>query len=459
MIGALLPFSAGIECLNCHLWRILPFMVKVSAEALALLEGFADPAILVSPDYRVLAANQRYRQRYGDLVSSTAQRCHRLSHERDLPCDQAGEPCPLAEAMRSREPVRALHIHHTAHGDEHVDVETRPVLDANGEVCYCLEILRAGQVVSMGAHASALVGRAPGFNRMLEMVHRVAPSDAAVLLLGETGTGKELVARAIHAQSGYSDGAFVPLECSGLTEALFESELFGHEKGAFTGAHNRKAGLIEYARGGTLFLDEVGDIPLHLQVKLLRLLETRSFRRVGGTDPIAAEFRLICATHRDLKTLVASGAFREDLFYRISSFPILLPPLRERREDLPLLVDALLRRIPSAQNMRLDARAMQCLRGYHFPGNIRELRNILERGSLLADGEWIRARHLADLCRDDLPREPPSLCAGDQIVPLADVERIYLRQVVTRHPGDRASLAAQLGISERTLFRKLREIA
>jgi DNA-binding NtrC family response regulator len=286
-------------------------------------------------------------------------------------------------------------------------------------------------------------------------MHRVAPSEASVLLLGESGTGKELVAQAIHESSEHAGGPFVPVECAGLTDTLFETELFGHEKGAFTGAIGRKVGLIESARGGTLFLDEVGDIPLGIQVKLLRLLETGTYRRVGGTEPLEADFRLICATHRDLPAMVANETFRGDLYFRISVFPILLPALRERLEDLPLLVDALLRRIPSAVGKRLSPEALHCMEHYAFPGNIRELRNFLERASLLADDENILAQHLPQVCHESRCRRAPGLFLGNEILPLDELERRYLQGVVARYEGDRKELAALLGVSERTLYRKL----
>jgi transcriptional regulator with PAS, ATPase and Fis domain len=271
-------------------------------------------------------------------------------------------------------------------------------------------------------------------------------------LLGESGTGKELVAQAIHQQSGREHGPFVVVECSGLTETLFESELFGYEKGAFTGASQRKIGLVESASGGTLFLDEVGDIPLSLQVKLLRLLETGTFRRVGGVETLRADFRLIAATHRDLKVMVERGSFRRDLYYRLSVFPIHLPALRERREDIALLAETLLTRLAPGRAYTLSAAARARLQAYDYPGNIRELRNILERAMLMADGDTLQPEHL-----------PPELAGEAQvgmpdeeaIVPLETAELRYLQWALARHGSDRKSLAEQLGISERTLYRKL----
>ena len=283
---------------------------------------------------------------------------------------------------------------------------------------------------------------------MMELVSRVSSTDTTVLLLGETGTGKEMVARAIHEASPRAGSAFVPVDCSGLAETLVESELFGHEKGAFTGALVRKTGLVEVAAGGTLFLDEVGDIPLGLQVKLLRLLETGTFRRVGGVEPQHATFRLIAATHRDLARRVQDDQFRADLYYRLAAFPIRLPPLRERREDIPALADSLLARFPRAR--RLSDEVKQRLMRYDYPGNVRELRNVLERASLLADADTIELAHLpAELNgAAERPRQD-----NDRLL---DAERQALAASLATHQGTRKELAQSLGISERSLYRKLR---
>jgi len=244
----------------------------------------------------------------------------------------------------------------------------------------------------------------------------------------------------------------VVVECSGLTETLFESELFGYEKGAFTGASQRKIGLVESASGGTLFLDEVGDIPLALQVKLLRLLETGTFRRVGGVETLRADFRLIAATHRDLMVMVERGSFRRDLYYRLSVFPIHLPALRERREDIVLLADTLLTRLAPGRAYTLSAAARARLQAYDYPGNIRELRNILERAMLMADGDTLLPEHLPPELAGEAAAAMPD---EEAIVPLETAELRYLQWALARHGGDRKSLAAQLGISERTLYRKL----
>jgi DNA-binding NtrC family response regulator len=429
----------------------------------AVLDGLDGPAIALDTDYRILAANHAYRSVFGHGADVVGHTCFSVSHGATVPCDQAGEACPMRLAEAAGTAQRVLHIHHTPRGDVHVSVETRPVYRPDGALWFYVEFLHehpSGTAAASAEHG--LVGRSPAFMRVLDLVHRVAPSMTTALLLGESGTGKELVARAIHDASDRRDRPFVPVECSGLTESLFESELFGHERGAFTGAHAAKPGLVEAAKGGSLFLDEVGDIPPLLQVKLLRLLETRTFRRVGSVEPQEANFRLICATHRDLGQLVAAGEFRQDLYYRICAFPIPLPPLRERREDIPLLVETLLRRIPGAQHLRLAEEAMGCLREYRFPGNIRELRNVLERAAVLVDGPVIRPEHLPDACRDAAAAAVASVAqpdsgetVGGAIQTLEEAERAYLRRVVAAFRGDRRSLARALGVSERTLFRKL----
>lgn len=422
-------------------------------ELISYLENSPDPQIIIDREYRILAANAAYRRVYGggedDVVG---QLCYAVSHGYFRPCDECGETCPLAVSRVSGEPHRVLHLHHTPRGDEHVDVELTPVAGASGRIEYFVERMTTVREASSFPAENGLVGKSPGFNRMLELVRRVAPSTTPALLLGESGTGKELVAQAIHQQSGREHGPFVVVECSGLTESLFESELFGYEKGAFTGASQRKIGLVESASGGTLFLDEVGDIPLNLQVKLLRLLETGTFRRVGGVETLRADFRLIAATHRDLTTMVEHGSFRRDLYYRLSAFPIPLPALRERRGDIVLLAETLLTRLAPERAFTLSDAILTRLQAHDFPGNIRELRNLIERAILMADGDTLLPEHLPPQLAGATATAMPGV---DAIVPLETAELRYLHWALARHDGDRRSLARQLGISERTLYRKL----
>ena len=427
-------------------------------ELISFLDTLSEPRIVLDRSYTILGANRAYLEHYhaGDLPV-VGRHCHEVSHRFPRPCDEEGESCPLRSSLHSGQPHRVLHIHHTPRGEEHVDVELAPIFNADGEIEYFVEMIHTVRSASATAEGE-LVGRSPSFKRMLQQVTRVAPSEADVLLLGESGTGKELVAQAVHSASPRAKGPFVAVDCSSLPENLFESELFGYEKGAFSGASQRKQGLVEAANGGTLFLDEVGDIPLGLQVKLLRLLETSTYRRVGSVEPLRADFRLVAATHRGLKKMVSENSFRRDLYYRISTFPITLPPLRERMEDLPLLMEALLRRINPDHKLIIHPTTLLCLSNYDFPGNIRELRNLIERASLLADGDVLMPEHFPDPC-EDTETEIRAGQGFSEIMTLEEMERSYLEWQLQHSGLGRKELALRLGVSERTLFRKLGKLA
>ena len=427
------------------------------SELISFLDGLPEPRIVMDADYRIIAANAAYTSEFGAGQTIAGRFCYEVSHHFDVPCDQAGESCPLRQSLEAGAPQRVLHLHHTPRGEEHVDVETTPIRDDQGQIVYFVETMRLVRQASSRAAAQGLVGRSPAFVAMLEKVLRVAPSDAAVLLLGETGTGKELVAHAIHEASNRVEGPFVAVDCAGMTETLFESELFGYEKGAFTGATHRKQGLVEAASGGTLFLDEIGELPLSLQVKLLRLLETGTYRRVGGLDWLPADFRLITATHRDLQAMVQAEIFRRDLYFRINTFPVRMPALHERADDIPLLAASLLERVDRKSDRKFTPSALEWLAGRCYSGNIRELRNLIERATLLADGDLIDRAHLTEMAED---APPAPLVAGDafqvgDVVALDVLEGLYLAWAKGRANGDLETLAGQLGVSQRTLYRKL----
>jgi two-component system response regulator HydG len=451
-------------------------MTRLLPELVSYLESLPEPHILFDRQYRILAANAAYRSQFSPTSSVIGRTCYAVSHHYTVPCDQAGEHCPLARSRESGQRERVLHLHHTPRGEAYVNVELVPLRDASGEQAYYVEKMAPLR----GAHgepaAEGLIGRSPAFRQMLSLVARVGPSQAGVLLLGESGTGKELVARAVHEASPRAARPLVVADCASLTESLFESELFGHERGAFTGASAARAGLVEAASGGTLFLDEVGDIPLPMQVKLLRLLESGTYRRVGSTELRHADVRVVAATHRDLKAMVRDGRFREDLYYRLSTFPIRLPPLRERADDIPMLAVALLSRVAPGRRLVLSADALALLRADPFPGNVRELRNVLERAALLADGPVIERGHLEPALMADSTTGPSSPDATAPRLPapdasgaraaggpvsgslLRDVERDTLLAQLERHHGSRADLARHLGISERSLYRKLKAL-
>jgi len=415
------------------------------------LEHDPQPSIVLDTDYNILAANGAYQRQFGvEGQPPIGAKCHRVSHHYAVPCDQAGEVCPMRKARASRVAERMLHVHHTPRGPEHVDVELRPILDAEGLVIAFVERMNRITLASAQPQQNGLVGRSAAFKSALEGLQRAAPAQIPVLLQGESGTGKELFARALHLGSPRAEGPLVVVDCTGLTESLFESELFGYEKGAFTGALQRKTGLAEAAHGGTLFLDEIGEVPLAMQVKLLRLIESGSFRPVGSLRTVHSDFRLVCATHKPLREMASSGTFREDLYYRISGFPIRLPSLRERAEDLPLLIETLLQRIAGSAAPQIDKHALNLLQAYSFPGNIRELRNVLERARLFADDGVIRAQHL------------PAEISGEGAVLASrrggQDERARLAHALESFEGSRSELARHLGLSERTLYRRLKAL-
>lgn len=427
----------------------------------SMLDAYDCPAILMTADYQVLACNDRYRESFGRISSDGPAYCYQVSHGYEKPCDQAGEDCPLVSAKSSLQKERVLHIHQTPRGPEHVDVELLPVLDEHGLPTFFIELLKPVAVASTQLGKHVLVGASAAFNKMLAMISRVGPSEVSVLLAGESGTGKELVAKALHDSSHRAGKPLVALECSGLTETLFESELFGHVKGAFTGANFTKQGLVEAADGGTLFLDEIGDIPYSLQVKLLRLIETGTYRPVGSTQTKRADFRLICATHKDLWQMVDEGRFRQDLFYRINVFPIHIPSLAQRGDDVALIANELLLQMSIGVRYQLTESALNVLRAHHFRGNIRELRNVLTRATVLSNTAIIDDKLIAQ-CLDTahftapqcLPRQQHTTLEQEP-VDLKTLERQYLQDLLQRYGDNKEKVAEIAGISVRSLYRKL----
>jgi len=428
-------------------------------ELVDYLEGLPEPHILCDSGYRIVAANAAYRERFAAQASVLGRTCHEVSHRSAVPCDQAGESCPLARARHTGRRERVLHLHHTPQGEAYVDIELVPLARRGPAVGAAPWFIEKMQPLPLRqAHEPALVGRSAAFRAMLALVARVGPAEAGVVLLGETGTGKELVARAVHAASPRAARPLVVVDCASLPEALFESELFGHEKGAFTGAHAARPGLVEAADGGTLFLDELGDIPLPMQVKLLRLLESGTYRRVGSAELRRCSVRVVAATHRDLAAMIAAGRFREDLFHRLATFPIQLPPLRERRDDIPLLAEALLTRLPLRRRHTLAAAALQRLAEQPFPGNVRELRNVLERAALLSDGSEIGEAAIVQALGMGLAPRLSTPLRGAPRPTAAPHDAAALREALAAHRGNRRELARTLGISLRTLYRRLQAL-
>ena len=316
---------------------------------------------------------------------------------------------------------------------------------------------RPGAVVVPGSSFAGMIGRSSAIREVFEAVRRVAPTDTTVLVTGETGTGKELVARAVHAHSARHNARFLAINCAALAEGLLESELFGHVRGSFTGAIADKPGLFEAAHGGTLFLDEIGDMSLGLQQRLLRVLQEREVRRVGAVSAQAVDVRIVAATRRDLRRDVAAGGFREDLFYRLNVFTIGIPPLRERAADIPLLVEHALRSLRAKRpHLTCSPLTMRTLRAHAWPGNVRELLSVIESAAIRADGQRIEAQHLPEEVRSALDAG----AAGSdryRVTPSADDERGAIVAALEAAGGSRSRAAEMLGMGRTTLWRKMKQ--
>ncbi len=314
--------------------------------------------------------------------------------------------------------------------------------------------LRAMLEGEPGAAPDTMVGASAAMRRVYELITKVAATDTTVLIRGESGTGKELVARALHDRSPRAAGPFKAVNCAALPETLLESELFGHERGAFTGADRRKIGLFEAASGGTLFLDEIGEISGAVQAKLLRALETREITRLGSTDAIRVDTRLVAATHVDLEGAIRDGVFRRDLYYRLNVFPLMLPPLRARREDIVPLANRFLQQLAPGEEAPLAGEVARLLETYDWPGNVRELRNVIERATILAGGAAIGPEHIV------LPGTPATGEGGpggalhlpEEGVALEELEARFIREALARARGNKSQAARLLGITRRALY-------
>ncbi|MGA7578044.1 MAG: sigma-54-dependent transcriptional regulator [Desulfobaccales bacterium] len=320
-------------------------------------------------------------------------------------------------------------------------LQQRKILDENEEL---------REQVARRAHCEDLIGPSSCMQQLFKLIEQVAAFDSPVLLRGETGTGKELVAKAIHATSERRLGPFIPINCGAFTETLLESELFGHESGAFTGARRAKKGRLEMAQGGTLFLDEIGEIPLKMQIDLLRVLEEKTFHRVGGNEAIPVEFRLICATHRDLAKEIERGAFRQDFYYRLNVIELEIPPLQARVDDIPVLAQHFLERIRKETNKPvagINPQAISSLKNYPWPGNVRELENAVERAVVLAQGRYLTKDDFAFLFRYSAQDSPQSL---------RESEKQHIERILTLHGWNISKAAEALEISRVTLHSKIK---
>ncbi len=429
-----------------------------------LFENLAEGVFTISNRWRITSFNRRAQEITGFRREEVLGRnCWDIFRS-----DLCKSNCPLKLTMetgvvRMDQDVRIVDRGGQA---QSILVNTSVLKNRHGLVIGAVETFRPiarleaseSEGVCVGEQPSQIVGRGPELNKVLAMIPDVAVSEATVLIEGESGTGKELIAKAIHAQGERSQGPFVAVNCSALAETLLESELFGHVKAAFTGAVSNKVGRFELAKGGTLFLDEVGEIKPEIQIKLLRILEERIFERVGGTRPIRMDSRIIAASNKSLVQLVSQGRFREDLFYRLRTVPLYIPPLRDRASDIPILVDhflELFNRVYGKGVRGVDPKALRVMQRYAWPGNVRELKHALEYAFVFVKGPVITLSHLPEL---DVSKSPDSInvpASAGTAVEWED-ERITIQRALEKAGGRRSAAAHQLGISRSTLWRKMK---
>jgi transcriptional regulator with PAS, ATPase and Fis domain len=446
---------------------------KLSTELISLLEVQSAPFVLIDEQYQIVGANQAYCENYGiSQQEIVGKHCYEVSHRSDVPCHQHGEDCPHQAVFSTAKPHEVIHTHFDRHHrPEYARIKGHPIMGDAG-VRYLGElVMPIANPEELNCDDMRMVGHSPAFLHCVEMLARVAESEASVLLLGESGVGKELAAQYLHKRSSRNDKPFVAINCAAITETMFEDELFGHERGAFTGCIGRKQGLFELAHGGTLFLDEAGEIPLMMQAKLLRVLESGEYRRMGGTETLKVDVRIVAATNRNLLEMAETGHYRLDLYYRIAGIDVRLPSLRERRSDIPALAEAMLKRITDAgaPRCKLTERALVKLTEYDFPGNVRELRNVLLRAVAICHNSVIDAEQIvlgSSLATSQKSETAPLIVnsvVAEELqktvagIPIAQLEADYIAELLKIHHGHRRNVADILGISERTLYRKLKQ--
>jgi len=453
-----------------------PAVHSVPVDLQSLVDSHEQPFVVIDSDYRIMAVNSAYERVYGaGREQAVGQPCYKISHNNDAPCHESGEDCPHVNLFEIGKRDSCIHVHQDAnHRMCQVRVTAYPLYGSNGELYMGELIEEISGPEERRSNGRRLVGKSAPFLACMDQLKMVASAHAPVLLQGETGTGKELAANFIHTNSARSSQPFLTVDCTVLTEPLFEAEVFGHARGAFTGSVGERIGMYEQADGGTLFLDEVGELPLSQQAKLLRVLESGQYRRVGGRGHRKADVRIICATNRHLWDQVKTGQFREDLYYRIACLAVRLPPLRERLDDIGLLAHSLLEIISRtmSRNFELTTDAVEQLKLYHYPGNVRELRNILfiaathSGGSSQIDAETVdKVMKLHAQSQVQIQPCPPGLSEASAIpaappadtsASLEDVEAQHISQLLQQHNNNRRKVAETLGISERTLYRKLK---
>jgi PAS domain S-box-containing protein len=452
--------------------ELMSFSNRTPINLQSIIDASDNGFVVIDKDYKIVAANKAYCSSYGisgeDIIG---RKCHQVSHHSEVPCHLNGEDCPHKQVFETKAPHQVLHIHYDQNNDEeHVRIKGSPIYGTDGELFLGEAVFPIAKSDDMGCAKQRMLGTSPSFLACIEEMSGAAASDVPILLNGESGVGKELAAKFIHHKSDRKAQPFVSIDCASITEGIFESELFGHERGAFTGCVGRRHGLIESAENGTLFMDEIGEIPLALQGRLLRALETGYYRRLGGREDLYVDVRIICATHENLRLMVEQGTFRADLYYRIAGISITIPPLRERRGDIIPLVKAMLEntKISNGTAGRISEDALQILQNYDYPGNIRELKNILQKvvavstnglitPDLLKLNDFSAVYSNKTVTKKFSNTQPEKINSPSTNQSLTDVEAAHIESLLHQHDGHRAKVAEELCISERTLYRKLKQ--
>jgi two-component system response regulator AtoC len=449
----------------------MPFSNRIPFNLQSIIDSLDNGFVIIDKNYNIVAANKAYCEAY-DINSKEVigHKCHKVSHHSDTPCHLNGEDCPHKEVFETKAPHQVLHIHYDNNNEEeHVRIKGSPIYGTDGRLFLGETVFPIAKSDDMGCNKQRMLGTSPAFLACIEEMSGAATSDIPIMLNGESGVGKELAAKFIHNKSDRRAHPFISIDCAAISEGIFESELFGHERGAFTGCVGRRLGLIESAENGTLFMDEIGEIPLALQGRLLRALETGNYRRLGGRDDLHVNVRIICATHNNLRKMVEDGTFRADLYYRIAGICITIPPLRERRSDIAPLVKAILKKTKASNGTaaKIDNESLEILENYDYPGNIRELHNILQKAVTTSTNgvitpELLQLNNFASIYINPLADRRKESRNQKANTPstnrsLTDVEATHIESLLHQHDGHRAKVAEELRISERTLYRKLKQ--
>jgi two-component system, NtrC family, response regulator AtoC len=437
---------------------------KFSVDVQSLIDAQDNPFVLVDQNYHIVAANKAYQQAYGISGNTiVGRKCYQVSHHSETPCHLNGEDCPHKRVFETRQPHQVLHIHYDTQAQpEHVRIKGFPIFTTDNDIYLGEAIFPLAHSQDLVLEHQRMIGQSEAFRTCIESLTRAAGTNAPVLLLGASGVGKDLAAEYIHHRSARNGQAFNMIDCTAVTESAFERELFGHERGAFTGCIGRRPGMFERTDGGTLFFNEIGDLPQGMQGRLLGAMETGQFRRVGGRELLSVDTRIVCASSKNLRQLVARNKFRADLYYRIAGIICDIPSLDQRRTDIPELANALLQGIGSGDESayHLTDDAVEVLLDHDYPGNVRELGNILQHAASLSTNGIISAVEIRI-------NEPISAVDTENTLPLKKqegrepsikgMESQYIAELLTENHGKRSRVAQILGISERTLYRKLKQ--